>query len=111
MKKIILAAAFGLAAPTLAAAQDCGEVSITEMNWASSAVETHVSKFLMEQGYGCEVTTIPSATVTSLASVSETGKPDIITELWESVFNRSTSDDGGDPEGKATAPIGATTLN
>ncbi|MDG1267442.1 MAG: MoxR family ATPase [Ilumatobacter sp.] len=36
---------------------------------------------------------------------------DIITELWESVFNRSTSDDGGDPEGKATAPIGATTLN
>ncbi len=25
--------------------------------------------------------------------------------------NRSTSDDGGDPEGKATAPIGATTLN
>ena len=36
---------------------------------------------------------------------------DIITELWESVFNRSTSDDGGDPEGKAAAPIGATTLN
>ena len=36
---------------------------------------------------------------------------DIITELWESVLNRSTSDDGGDPEGKATAPIGATTLN
>jgi len=82
MKKIILAASFGLAMPTLAAAQDCGEVSITEMNWASSAVVTHVSKFLMEQGYGCDVTTVPSATVTSLASVSETGKPDIITELW-----------------------------
>jgi MoxR-like ATPase len=34
---------------------------------------------------------------------------DIITELWESVFNRSTSDDGGDAEGKAIAPTGATT--
>lgn len=81
MKKIILAAAFGAAMPTVALA-DCGEVSITEMNWASSAVVTQVSKFLMEQGYGCDVTTVPSATVTSLASVAETGKPDIITELW-----------------------------
>lgn len=82
MKKIILAASLSLALPTMAAAQDCGEVSITEMNWASSAVVTAVSKFLMEQGYGCEVTTVPSATVPSLASVSETGKPDIVTELW-----------------------------
>ena len=34
---------------------------------------------------------------------------DIITELWESVFNRSTGDSGGDAEGKASAPTGATT--
>lgn len=34
---------------------------------------------------------------------------DIITELWESVFNRSTGDGGGDAEGKAGAPTGATT--
>ncbi len=30
-------------------------------------------------------------------------------ELWESVFNRSTGDGGGDAEGKASAPTGATT--
>ncbi|KQI68823.1 glycine/betaine ABC transporter substrate-binding protein [Loktanella sp. 3ANDIMAR09] len=81
MKKALLASAVAFAAPTMALA-DCGEVSITEMNWDSSAVVTYVSKFLMEQGYGCTVTTVPSATVTSLASVSETGKPDIVTELW-----------------------------
>jgi MoxR-like ATPase len=34
---------------------------------------------------------------------------DIITELWESVFNRSRGDGGGDAEGKAGAPTGATT--
>ncbi len=34
---------------------------------------------------------------------------DIITELWESAFNRSTDDGGGDAEGKANAPTGATT--
>jgi len=39
---------------------DCGKVSITEMDWASSAVVTAVSKFLMEQGYGCEVQVVPS---------------------------------------------------
>jgi MoxR-like ATPase len=33
----------------------------------------------------------------------------IITELWESVFNRSTGEGGDDPEGKAIAPTGATT--
>lgn len=34
---------------------------------------------------------------------------DIITELWESVFNRSAGDGGDDAEGKASAPTGATT--
>ncbi len=34
---------------------------------------------------------------------------DIVTELWESVFNRSTGDGEGDAEGKASAPTGATT--
>lgn len=61
---------------------ECGEVTITEMNWASSAVVTHVSKFLMEQGYGCKVKAVPSSTTPSLISVAETGKPDIVTELW-----------------------------
>ena len=73
------AATFGGAA---AAQESCGEIVITEMNWASSAVVTGVATFLMEQGYGCEVTKVPSSTTPALASVSETGKPDIVTELW-----------------------------
>lgn len=61
---------------------ECGEVSITEMNWGSAAVVTSVSKFLMEQGYGCRVTVVPSSTLPSVTSIAETGKPDIVTELW-----------------------------
>ncbi len=61
---------------------DCGEVSITEMNWASSQIITEVSKFLLEQGYGCTVEKVPSATTTSVASLAENGEPDIVTELW-----------------------------
>ena len=65
-----------------AAYADCGEVSITEMDWASSAVVTAVATFLMEQGYGCEVQKVPSSTVPALTSLAETGEPDILTEVW-----------------------------
>ncbi len=67
---------------SIANAKDCGEVTITEMNWASSQVITEVSKFLMEQGYGCTVKKVPSATVPAVTSLVETGEPNIVTELW-----------------------------
>ncbi|MFD2740964.1 glycine betaine ABC transporter substrate-binding protein [Sulfitobacter aestuarii] len=82
MKRLILASAcsLGFAAPLWA--QECGEVTITQMDWASANVVTSVAKFLMEQGYGCDVTAVPSSTPTALTSVAETGKPDLLTELW-----------------------------
>ena len=52
------------------------------MDWGSAIIVTQVSKFLLEQGYGCSVTVVPSATTPALASVAETGEPDILTELW-----------------------------
>ncbi len=61
---------------------DCGEVSITQMDWASAQVVTAVASFLMEQGYGCDVTQVPSSTVPALTSLAETGEPDILTEVW-----------------------------
>lgn len=87
MKAFITTGLFGivsgiaLSVPGTAQAS-CGQVSITEMNWASSQIITEVSKFLMEQGYGCTVEKVPSATTTSVASLAETGEPDIVTELW-----------------------------
>lgn len=76
-----IALTFALSMPGAAYAA-CGKVSITEMNWASSQIITEVSKFLMEQGYGCTVEKVPSATTTSVASLAENGEPDIVTELW-----------------------------
>ncbi|SLN31843.1 glycine betaine transporter periplasmic subunit [Roseivivax jejudonensis] len=60
----------------------CGEVSITEMSWASASVVTGVATFLMRQGYGCDVTVVPSSITPALASVAETDEPDVLTELW-----------------------------
>ena len=78
----ISAAAGVMMMASAASAAGCGKVSITEMNWASSQIITEVSKFLMEQGYGCKVEKVPSATTTSVASLAENGEPDIVTELW-----------------------------
>lgn len=83
MRKIMSAALMcAAAAPGLAQADECGQVSITEMNWASASVVTNVAKFVMEQGYGCEVAVVPSDTVPAITSVAENGEPDIVTELW-----------------------------
>ncbi|MCA7922465.1 glycine betaine ABC transporter substrate-binding protein [Burkholderia cenocepacia] len=82
----ILAAALligPIATPAMAA--ECGSVTITEMNWSSAAIVTAVSSFLMEQGYGCKVQKVPTSTVPALTSLSETGKPDILTEVWPAV--------------------------
>lgn len=79
IRVLLLGSALSLPA---AMASACGEVSITEMDWASASVVTNVSKFLMENGYGCTVTVVPSSTVPAVTSVAETGEPDILTELW-----------------------------
>jgi len=76
----ILSASFG----ATSAYADCGGVSITEMDWASGAVVTGIANFLMTQGYGCDVTIVPSSTNPALTSLAETGEPDILTELWSS---------------------------
>ena len=82
MRKLTSAAMLcALSIPAVAQA-DCGEVSITEMGWASNTVVTNVATFIMEQGYGCDVTIVPSDTVPAVTSVAENGEPDIVTELW-----------------------------
>ena len=74
------AAAPGVPAMPAAANAECGSVSITEMTWAS--VVTDVARFLMQQGYGCDVAVAPSDTVPAVPSVAGNNAPDIVTELW-----------------------------
>ena len=74
--------AAGMAFSTGSVFADCGKVTISEMNWASATVVTAVSKFLMTQGYGCDVTVIPTSVLPAVTSMAEKGQPDIVTELW-----------------------------
>ncbi len=78
----LVAATLFTALGTKSALANCGEVSITEMEWALSAVVTSVDKFLLETGYGCTLNAVPSSTTPAMASIAETGEPEILTELW-----------------------------
>ena len=71
MKRYLLGTAFAVATPMAAAAQDCGEVSIAEMNWASAQIVTAVTEFLLVQGYSCDVTVVPSDTTPAVTSLCE----------------------------------------
>ena len=84
IKYLGAASALALTFTATSALADCGEVSITEMDWASASVVTSIANFLMTEGYGCDVTVVPTTTVPAITSVAETGEPDIITELWTS---------------------------
>lgn len=83
IRKTLMASALGVSALSAGAAYaDCGEVTITEMSWASSQVVSTVATFLMTNGYGCTVTAFPSDPNPALTSVAESGQPDILTEVW-----------------------------
>jgi glycine betaine/proline transport system substrate-binding protein len=78
-------AALGLGVSMLAtgaAAQDCGEITMAEMNWASAELMANVDKIILEEGYGFTVDLIPGATETTFASMNEKGDPDVAPELW-----------------------------
>lgn len=83
MKNLFATTTMALAlAATGAMAQDCGSVSIAEMNWASAGLAANIDKIILEEGYGCEVELVAGDTKPTFASMSEKGEPDVAPELW-----------------------------
>ncbi len=91
----VASAAFS--APTLAttnaAFAACGSVSLAEFNWASGELMANVDKFILENGYDCDVELIQGGTTQIFASMNEKGRPEIAPELWVNAVR--------DPLGKA----------
>lgn len=81
-----LKASIGAAALTVGLAgyaqADCGDISISEMNWASAEMMANVDAIILEEGYGCSVNLIPGATNTTFASMTSKAEPDVAPELW-----------------------------
>ncbi len=63
-------------------ADDCGRVTIADMNWSSASVLANVDKIILTEGYGCDAELIPGDTMPTSASMIEKSEPDIAPELW-----------------------------
>lgn len=85
MKPLLLSAAIGALAafstPALAA-DECGTVSLAEMNWASAGAIAHIDKIILEEGYGCDVELVTGDTMPTFTSMNEKAEPDMAPELW-----------------------------
>ena len=64
------------------AAQECGRVTVANMNWQSAEVLAAVDKMVLEKGYGCQVEIVPGDTMPTLTSMMEKGEPDVAPESW-----------------------------
>ena len=59
MKFVAAACTAVLSSTTYAAAQEeCGTVSVAEMNWASAGLAAWVDKVILEEGYDCTVSLV-----------------------------------------------------
>lgn len=77
-----LAVPFAVLALPAWAAEECGRISIAEMNWASAGVAAQVDKIILEKGYGCDVELVAGDTMPTFTSMNEKGEPDMAPELW-----------------------------
>jgi glycine betaine/proline transport system substrate-binding protein len=85
MKFTTKIAASSLALAALAGgafAEDCGDVTIAEMNWASASLLANVDAIILEEGYDCDVELIGGDTTPTFTSMNEKGEPDLAPELW-----------------------------
>ncbi|ABZ78582.1 Substrate-binding region of ABC-type glycine betaine transport system [Shewanella halifaxensis HAW-EB4] len=84
MKRILLIGGLLLSGVTHQALADeqCGKVTIADMNWSSASLIANVDRFILEHGYGCEAELTPGDTMPTSTSMVEKGEPDIAPEIW-----------------------------
>ena len=80
LSTVVATGLLGLAGQAMA--QDCGDVTISNMNWQSAEVIANIDKIILTEGYGCNAELIVGDTVPTLTSMIEKGEPDIAPEGW-----------------------------
>jgi glycine betaine/proline transport system substrate-binding protein len=85
MKKLLASTAFAAALVGFAGAAtaaECGDVTISNMNWQSAEVLANIDKIVLNAGYGCHAELVVGDTVPTLTSMTEKGQPDVAPEGW-----------------------------
>ncbi|MGC9403266.1 MULTISPECIES: ABC transporter substrate-binding protein [Vibrio] len=74
---------------TAANANECGSVTIADMNWSSASLIANIDKFILEHGYDCDAELIPGDTMPTGTSMIEKGQPDIAPEFWSNAMKEA----------------------
>ena len=82
MKRLAITAGLLLFSMQTMAGDQCGKVTIADMNWNSATLIAHIDRFILDAGYGCEAELVPGDTMPTGTSMTEKGEPDIAPELW-----------------------------
>ena len=72
----------GFAGAASAQDQDCGRVTIANMNWASAEVLANIDQIILSEGYGCQAELVAGDTTPTLTSMVEKQEPDVAPEAW-----------------------------
>ncbi|EAR07935.1 ABC transporter substrate-binding protein [Reinekea blandensis] len=97
LKLALLAGATSLASVS-ALADECGSVTIADMNWSSATLIAHIDQLILEEGFGCDAELVPGDTMPTGTSMIEKGEPDIAPELWSNSMKAAL--DRGVEEGR-----------
>ena len=65
-----------------ASAEECGRVTIANMNWASAEVLANIDQIILSEGYGCQAELVAGDTTPTLTSMVEKQEPDVAPEAW-----------------------------
>ncbi|WP_434362677.1 ABC transporter substrate-binding protein [Parasalinivibrio latis] len=99
MKKTLSAVALVAAGFSLnAQAEECGKVTIADMNWNSATLIANVDRFILANGYDCDAELVPGDTMPTGTSMIEKGEPDIAPEFWSNSLKAAL--DKGVEEGR-----------
>lgn len=81
-----------------ASANECGTVTIADMNWNSATLIANVDKFILQHGFDCDAELVPGDTQPTGASMISKGQPDIAPEFWSNSMREAL--DMGVKEGR-----------
>ena len=87
MKRLLLSAAFvGAVLSGGAANAACGDVTLAVFSWQSAEALSNIDQFILNNGYGCNATTVAGDTVPTITAMIEKGQPDISSESTPSLL-------------------------
>ncbi|CDX18225.1 Amino acid ABC transporter [Mesorhizobium plurifarium] len=88
MRKYLLSlAAIGALVSAGPAHAACGDITLALFSWQSAEANAYVDQFILNNGYGCDATTVAGDTVPTVTSMIEKGQPDIAPSVAVSLLS------------------------